>query len=164
MGRRDAQLHAPGPGPQVRPLIRDDDDLELLAELGGVLDQTVAASGLSSGTYLVLRELVADPGAHPVTALAERFAAEPDELAELCRRLVAAGLAAIQAGGVEATSAGHETAVRLEEEANEAMRAYVVERPHTATVYGLVASMQAGRFTVEDLLAFLAEGPGAEGA
>jgi len=26
-------------------------------------------------------------------------------------------------------------------------------------VYGLVASMQSGRFTVEDLLAFLAEGP-----
>ena len=37
-------------------------------------------------------------------------------------------------------------------------RAYVVDRPHTATVYGLVASMQAGRFTVEDLIEFLAEG------
>jgi hypothetical protein len=39
------------------------------------------------------------------------------------------------------------------------MRAYVLERPHTATVYGLMAAMQSGRFTVEDLLAFLAEGP-----
>ena len=43
--------------------------------------------------------------------------------------------------------------------ANEAMRAYVLKRPHTATVYGLVASMQSGRFTVEDLLEFLAQGP-----
>jgi len=34
-----------------------------------------------------------------------------------------------------------------------------MERPHTATVYGLVASMQAGRFTVEDLIAFISEGP-----
>ena len=42
------------------------------------------------------------------------------------------------------------------------MRAYVMERPHTATVYGLVASMQSGRFTVEDLLEFLAEGPDGE--
>ena len=39
------------------------------------------------------------------------------------------------------------------------MRAYVLERPHTATVYGLVAAMQTGRFTLEDLLAFIAEGP-----
>ncbi len=39
------------------------------------------------------------------------------------------------------------------------MRDYVLERPHTATVYGLVASMQSGRFTVRDLLEFLAEGP-----
>jgi hypothetical protein len=34
----------------------------------------------------------------------------------------------------------------------------VLERPHSATIYGLVASMQAGRFTVEDLIAFLLEG------
>jgi hypothetical protein len=38
----------------------------------------------------------------------------------------------------------------------------VVDRPHTATVYGLVAAMQGGRFTVEDLLAFLAQGPTAD--
>jgi hypothetical protein len=37
-----------------------------------------------------------------------------------------------------------------------------MSRPHTATVYGLVASMQSGRFTVEDLLGFLAEGPTTE--
>ena len=36
-----------------------------------------------------------------------------------------------------------------------------MERPHTATVYGLVAAMQSGRFTVEDLLRFIAEGPSA---
>ena len=60
---------------------------------------------------------------------------------------------------MEATDSGRERARALEDGANEAMRAYVMERPHTATVYGLVASMQSGRFTVEDLLEFLAEGP-----
>ena len=143
-------------------MIRDEDDLQLLAELGGVLDQTVNAAGLTSGSYLILRELVATPGPNPVTALAARLRADPDEIAELCGRLVQADLAATRASGVEVTEAGLTEAAALESEANEAMRAYVVERPHTATVYGLVASMQSGRFTVEDLLAFLAEGPTAE--
>ena len=39
-------------------MYRSDDDLALLAELAGVLDQTVSEHGLSSGTYLVLRQLV----------------------------------------------------------------------------------------------------------
>ena len=47
----------------------------------------------------------------------------------------------------------------VESSANEAMRAHVLERPHSATVYGLVAAMQSGRFTVEDLIEFLEEGP-----
>ena len=68
-----------------------------------------------------------------------------------------------RANGVEATDSGRERAQALEDQANEAMRAYVMERPHTATVYGLVASMQSGRFTVVDLLEFLAEGPDTEG-
>ncbi len=145
-------------------MIRDEDDLQLLAELGGVLDQTVNAAGLTSGSYLILRELVTTAEPAPVTALAERFAADPEEIAGLCKRLADAGLAATRGSGVAATDAGMAEAARLEDEANEAMRAYVVERPHTATVYGLVASMQSGRFTVEDLLAFLAEGPtGADG-
>jgi len=38
----------------------------------------------------------------------------------------------------------------------------VLERPHSATIYGLVASMQAGRFTVEDLIEFLMEDEDAE--
>ena len=143
-------------------MIRDEDDLQLLAELGGVLDQTVNAAGLTSGSYLVLRELVGSPGPNPVTALAERLQADPDEIAELCGRLVQSDLAATRASGVEVTETGLTLAAALENEANEAMRAYVVERPHTATVYGLVASMQSGRFTVEDLLAFLAEGPTAD--
>jgi DNA-binding MarR family transcriptional regulator len=143
-------------------MYRDEDDLQLLAELAGVLDQTVTAAGLSSGTYLVLRELIDAPGAVPVTEVAERLKAGPDEIAELCGRLKQAGLAAPRAAGVEATDEGRATAERLEHEANEAMRAYVLERPHTATVYGLVASMQSGRFTVRDLLEFLAEGPTAE--
>lgn len=140
-------------------MIRDEDDLQLLAELGGVLDQTVAAAGLSSGSYLILRELVATPEAQAVTALADRFGADPAEVAGLCGRLVDAGLATTGAGGVAATDDGRTAAERVEADANEAMRSYVMERPHTATVYGLVASMQSGRFTVEDLLAFLAEGP-----
>lgn len=145
-------------------MLRDEDDLQLLAELGGVLDQTVTAAGLSSGSYLVLRELVAAPGPHPVTGIAEGFGTDPEQIAEVCKRLVSAGLAATQGSGVAVTDAGLEAAAAIETEANEAMRAYVVERPHTATVYGLVASMQSGRFTVEDLLAFLAEGPTDEDA
>lgn len=140
-------------------MLRDEDDLQLLAELGGVLDQTVNAAGLTSGSYLVLRELAAAAGPTPVTALAEHLGADPDEIAALCGRLVQAGLAVTRGSGVEVTGEGLALAEALESEANENMRAYVLERPHTATVYGLVASMQSGRFTVEDLLAFLAEGP-----
>jgi DNA-binding MarR family transcriptional regulator len=143
-------------------VLRDEDDLQLLAELGGVLDQTVTAAGLSAGSYLVLRDLVAHPGANPVTEIAARLTATPDEVAGLCSRLVDLHLAAVRGSGMEVTENGVARAATLEENANEAMRAYVVERPHTATVYGLVASMQSGRFTVEDLLEFLAEGPTAD--
>ena len=140
-------------------MLRDEDDLQLLAELAGVLDQTVSAAGLSPGSYLVLRELVANPGPNPVTELAARLGADADEVAPLCSRLVDLRMAAVRGSGLEATDDGLGRAARLESDANAAMRAYVVDRPHTATVYGLVASMQAGRFTVEDLLAFLSEGP-----
>jgi DNA-binding MarR family transcriptional regulator len=139
-------------------MLRDEDDLQLLAELGGVLDQTVAAAGLTSGSYLVLRELVAHPGPNPVTEIAGHLEADPEEVAPLCSRLMDLHLARVTGSGVEATETGVARAASLEENANEAMRAYVMERPHTATVYGLVASMQSGRFTVEDLLEFLAEG------
>lgn len=144
-------------------MYRDEDDLQLLAELAGVLDQTVTEAGLSQGPYLVLRELVAHPGPNAVTDLAGRLRASPDEVAGLCGRLVEAGLAEARPNGVEATATGVETAAALEERANEAMLAYVIERPHTATVYGLVAAMQSGRFTVEDLLRFVAEGPSGAG-
>lgn len=139
-------------------MYRDEEDLALLAELAGVLDQTVAQAGLSSGSYLVLRELVASPGPQPVTALAQRLEASPDEVAELGGRLVRTGWAQVAGAGLSVTEGGRESAGELEERANEAMRAYVLERPHTATVYGLVAAMQTGRFTVADLLEFLAEG------
>lgn len=140
-------------------MYRDEDDLQLLAELAGVLDQTVTDAGLSQGPYLVLRELVAHPGPNQVTDLAARLGGGPDEVATLCGRLVEAGLAETRPNGVEATDEGVATAAALEERANDAMLAYVIERPHTATVYGLVAAMQSGRFTVEDLLRFIAEGP-----
>lgn len=140
-------------------MLRDEDDLQLLAELAGVLDQTVTDAGLSAGSYLVLRELAAAPGPVGVTDVAGRLKADPDEVANLCGRLVGAGLAETRPNGVAASADGRRRAETIEEEANEAMRDYVVERPHTATVYGLVAAMQGGRFTVTDLLAFLAEGP-----
>jgi hypothetical protein len=62
-----------------------------------------------------------------------------------------------------ATGVGRQLAEQIESDGNVAMREYVLERPHTATVYGLVASMQSGRFTVTDLLEFLME-PGEDDA
>lgn len=140
-------------------MYRSDDDLALLAELAGVLDQTVTGHGLSSGTYLVLRQLVRADGPTAITAMAEHLSADSEEVADLAGRLAAAGLAEVAGGGLRVTDAGRDLVTAVETNANQAMRDYVVERPHTATVYGLVASMQSGRFTVEDLLEFLAEGP-----
>jgi len=138
---------------------RSEEDLALLAELAGVLDQTVAARGLTSGTYLVLRELArsAVEAPVPVGDLAQRLGADGDEVAVLVQRLVQDDLAQLRPNGVQVSDTGRVTADAVEAEANEAMRAYVLERPHTATVYGLVAAMQSGRFTVEDLLEFIAE-------
>ena len=138
-------------------MYRDQADLELLAELAGVLDQTVTAAGLSAGQYLVLRELAGDGEPHAVTDLARAMNASPEEVADVSGRLVSAGLAEVRPAGVAATEAGVTRAGTLDQEANEAMREYVLERPHTATVYGLVASMQSGRFTVEDLIEFINE-------
>lgn len=141
-------------------MYRDEDDLQLLAELAGVLDQTVTEAGLSSGTYLILRELAATPDGVTVTTLAQTFDAPSEQVANAAGALVRDGLADIRASGVAIAESGRELTEAIETNANEAIRAYVLDRPHTATVYGLVASMQAGRFTVTDLLDFLAEGPG----
>ena len=145
-------------------MYRSDEDLALLAELAGVLDQTVTEHGLSSGTYLVLRQLVRADGPTAITAMAEHLSADSQEVADLAGRLAAAGLAEVAGGGLRVTDAGRALVTEVETSANKAMLDYVVERPHTATVYGLVASMQSGRFTVEDLLEFLAEGPTEEQA
>lgn len=142
-------------------MYRDEDDLQLLAELAGVLDQAVTEAGLSSGTYLILRELVEAPDGVTVTTLAETFEAPSEQVADAAGVLVRDGLVDIRASGVAITDPGRALTDTIEANANEAMRAYVLDRPHTATVYGLVASMQAGRFTVTDLLDFLAEGPDA---
>ncbi len=88
--------------------------------------------------------------------------ADPEEVAELCGRLVQDGLVETHAAGITASATGRERSAEVEERANVAMREYVLARPHTATVYGLVAAMQTGRFTVVDLLEFLAEGPSDE--
>ena len=140
-------------------MYRSEEDLTLLAELAGVLDQTVTGAGLSSGTYLVLRQLARTAAPTQVTRLAEGLGADPNEVAELAGRLADDGLVEVSAGGIQSTVAGAARVDQIEAAANEAMRSYVMERPHTATVYGLVAAMQTGRFTVEDLLEFLAEGP-----
>ncbi len=142
-------------------MYRSDEDIALLTELAGVLDQTVAAGGLSAGTYLLLRELVHTGAGEPIaiTTLAEHFGADGEEIADLIARLVQDDLAVVRPNGVSATELGRARVDALEQEANLAIRAYVMERPHTATIYGLVASMQAGRFTVEDLIGFISEGP-----
>lgn len=143
-------------------MYRDEDDLQLLAELAGVLDQRVARSGLTSGSYLVLRDLLANPGPQAVTAMAGRLGADPGEVAPLCSRLIDLHMAEMRPAGVEVTERGREQASRIEDDATAQMRDHVLDRPHTATVYGLVASMRAGRFTVEDLLEMIAEGPSDE--
>jgi hypothetical protein len=73
------------------------------------------------------------------------------------KALSAAGLADVEGTGVVATAVGRQAIEEIDARGNEAIRAYVLDRPHSATVYGLVASMQAGRFTVEDLIEFLLE-------
>ncbi len=140
-------------------MYRSPDDIALLTELAGVLDQTVTETGLTPGTYLVLRELDRAGTPLAVTALAGRLHADPEEIAELTGRLIEVDLVAITGGRLGVTPTGTAHIAELETDANEAMRSYVMERPHTATVYGLVAAMQSGRFTVEDLLEFLNEGP-----
>ena len=90
-------------------MYRSDDDLALLAELAGVLDQTVTEHGLSSGTYLVLRQLVRAEGATAITAMAEHLSADSQEVADMAGRLAADGLAEVPGGGLRVTDAGRDT-------------------------------------------------------
>jgi hypothetical protein len=143
---------------------RDEADLQLLTELAGVLDETVSQAGLGPGAYLLLRRVVAESGPHGISQLASALNADPNEVADAMGPLVAAGCAEMSGAGVTATETGRTLAREIETDANEAMRAYVMDRPHTATVYGLVASMQSGRFGVEDLLEFLEESQTEEGS
>ncbi len=142
-------------------MYRSDEDIALLTDLAGVLDQTVAANGLSAGTYLLLRELIRsdENAAVAISSLAETLDAPGDEVAEIAARLIQDELAAARPNGITATDLGRARARVIEDDANAAMLAFVMDRPHTATIYGLVASMQSGRFTVEDLIAFISEGP-----
>ncbi len=138
-------------------MYRDEDDLQLLTEVAGVLDQVVLTTGLSPGSYLLLRELVANPDGCTITQLAKSFEAAPDAVASAAHALSTAGLSAVEGSAVVATGVGRQLAEKIETDANAAILDYVLERPHTATVYGLVASMQSGRFTVTDLMEFLME-------
>jgi hypothetical protein len=138
-------------------MYRDEDDLQLLAEVAGVLDQVVMDAGLSSGAYLLLRSLAAEPDGESITVLAQRFRAEPDEIASAAKSLTTAGLVDVEGVGVVATAVGRQAIEEIDARGNAAIREYVLDRPHSATIYGLVASMQAGRFTVEDLIEFLLE-------
>ncbi len=144
-------------------MYRDADDLQLLAEVAGVLDQVVMDAGLSSGSYLLLRSLTREPVERPISDLAEEFGADADEIAAAAKALSVAGLVDVEGTGVVATAVGRQAVEEIDATGNEAIRAYVLERPHSATVYGLIASMQAGRFTVEDLIAFLLEDEPADG-
>jgi hypothetical protein len=143
-------------------MYRDEDDIEVLVELAGVLDDRVAKAGLSSGSYLILRDLVHNPGPQGVSAIAERLEVDADAVAPLCSRLIDLHMATMRPAGIEVSERGIEQAGAIEHDANGAMREHLLGRPHTATVYGLVAAMQSGRFTVEDLLAMIAEGPSSE--
>lgn len=136
-------------------MYRSPDDIALLTELAGVLDETVADAGLSSGTYLILREVVAAGEPLSVGQLAERLGADADEVAELAGVLARLEFVNVRASGLESTPVAVARVRDVEQRANEAMRAHVLERPHSPTVYGLVAAMQTGRFTVEDLIAFI---------
>jgi hypothetical protein len=136
-------------------MYRDEDDLQLLAEVAGVLDQVVMEAGLSSGSYLLLQSLAKEPDGKSLTSLAAEFQAEPDDIASAAKSLSTAGLVDVEGVGVVSTAVGRQALEEINARGNEAIREYVLDRPHSATVYGLVASMQSGRFTVEDLVEFL---------
>ena len=89
-------------------MYRDEDDLQLLAEVAGVLDQVVMDAGLSSGSYLLLRSLAAEPDGISLTGLAQRFRAEPDEIASAAKSLSTAGLVDVEGVGVIATAVGRQ--------------------------------------------------------
>lgn len=144
-------------------MYRSEDDIALLTEFLGVLDQAVAANGLSAGTYLVLRGVDDAGGPVPVTQLAETLSADGEDVAAMLRRLSDDGLVDVKPNGVAITDAGTEKRHATDDAADAAIRDHVLSVPHTATVYGLVASMRGGRFTVDDLLEFIAEGPGPGG-
>lgn len=136
-------------------MYRSPEDIALLTELAGVLDETVSGAGLSSGTYLILREVVRSEQPVPVGDLALRFGADKNEVAQLCGRLAQDELLTVRGTGMERTPVAIARVNDVEEQANEAIRAYVLDRPHSPTVYGLVAAMQTGRFTVTDLIDFI---------
>ncbi len=139
-------------------MYRSPDDIALLTELAGVLDETIADAHLTSGMYLILREVVKSDVPVPIGDLAERFEADKDQVAQLCSRLAIDELLVVRGTGMERTPIAIARVNDIEHRANEAMRAFVLDRPHSPTVYGLVAAMQTGRFTVSDLIDFINTG------
>ena len=127
-----------------------------------MLDQTINDAGLSSGTYLVLRQLAKAGKPMGVSAMAMVLEAEPEEVAELTRRLADANWVTVRGQGVEILPYVAKRMEELDAQATEAMREHVLDRAHSPTVYGLVAAMQGGRFTVDDLLEFINEDPDAD--
>ncbi len=140
-------------------MYRSPDDIALLTELAGVLDRTIDDAGLSSGTYLVLRQLARAGKPMGVSAMAMLLSAEPEEIAEMSRRLAASNYVTVRGQGIEIVPAAARHIEEIDAQAVEAMRTHVLDRAHSPTVYGLVAAMQGGRFTVDDLLDFINEGP-----
>ena len=140
-------------------MYRDEDDLQLLAELAGVLDQTVTDAGLSRAPTSSCASWWRTPGPTRSPTWPRASGAGPTRWRRCAGGSWRPGWRRRGPTAWRRPSEGVATAAALEERANDAMLAYVIERPHTATVYGLVAAMQSGRFTVEDLLRFIAEGP-----
>ena len=136
-------------------MYRSPDDIALLTELAGVLDETIADAHLTSGMYLILREVVRSDVPVPIGDLAERFGADKDQVAQLCSHLALEELLVVRGTGMERTPVAIARVNDIEQRANEAIRAFVLDRPHSPTVYGLVAAMQSGRFTVNDLIDFI---------
>ena len=103
-------------------MYRDEDDLQLLTELAGVLDQVVIEAGLSSGSCLLLRELAAEPDGRSLAQLAEIFGTDTDEIASAAGSFTTAGITAVEGSNMVATGVGRQVAVQIESDGNVAFR------------------------------------------
>lgn len=138
-------------------------DDAFLAAAAALLDQSIAAHGLTSGGYLVLRE-TADGGAS-VDEVAERLGADTGEVAAFVDLLDGRDLVG-DAGDDRraATPAGRALLDGVDQRIRDGAEALAAANPsETTTVGALAIAMRAGRFGVDELLELLGEG-GDDGA